>query len=136
MTKRSEDTDGPTAIVSRSGPERPVDLDDMVTAVVTTVAGRLVVIGGPGAGERLPYYRGSNTIGRGPDNIVAIDFGDNRIHRDAHALLTVEAGVCRIHDGGKTNPVLVNGVEVSGAVAVTPSDVIEIGATSLQIEPA
>ena len=43
------------------------------------VVGWLVVVGGPGLGSFRPIYEGNNAVGRGSDQRIAIDFGDNSI---------------------------------------------------------
>lgn len=47
------------------------------------VVGFFVVVGGPGLGSHRPIFEGNNTIGRSPDNRVALDFGDDTISSEA-----------------------------------------------------
>ena len=54
------------------------------------IAGWLVVVDGPGKGQFCRLGYGLNTLGRGGDSRVRIDFGDNEISREAHATLTYD----------------------------------------------
>ena len=130
------DSDRSTEILGkREASGNPVDLDKMMTAVRTAAAGRLVVVDGPGKGNSVQVFRGTNSIGRGPeDNIVVFDFGDTAIHRETHAFMVIEGKSCRLSDNGKPNPVKVNGKVIMGFVPVEPTDEIVIGKTRLRFE--
>ncbi|MEJ1157021.1 FHA domain-containing protein [Prosthecomicrobium sp. N25] len=116
-------------------------LDDVATAIVgrrsNNPVARLVVIDGFGLGNAKPIYPGTNSIGRDRRNRVALDFGDNTISRIDHAIIVCDDQQLSfwIFDGGKTNPVHVNSVMVTGQRELTIGDVIEIGSTLLRLEP-
>jgi len=116
------------------------DTDDLPTCFVTTEPGepvaRLVIVGGPGAGNARPVYAGTNSIGREATNRIALDFGDDTISRKEHAVILAEPGTdtVEIRDGGKVNPILVNGAVISGAAPIKIGDTIEIGTTTLLVQ--
>jgi hypothetical protein len=113
----------------------PADMDRMMTTIRSVEVGRLVIVKGPGAGTSLAFFRGTNSIGRdAARNVVALDFGDAAIHREHHAYLTCDNGVCTLSDNGKQNPIKVNGNMLAGDQVVGPSDEIVIGMTTLRIE--
>ncbi len=113
------------------------DMDQMITTIRTRTAGRLHVVDGPGKGQSVDFFQGSNSIGRDASkNVVSLDFGDGAIHRDPHAYLTCQNGECLLSDNGQPNPVKVNGRMLSGSEKVGPADVIVIGMTTLRIELA
>ena len=127
--------------VKSSEADRPdPDTDDLETHFVTAPASnpfaRLVIIGGPGAGNIRPIYPGLNAVGREASNRVPLDFGDDTISRRQHALIVVDAvtGTMQIRDGGKINPIVVNGAIISGQAALTFGDTIELGTTTLLVQ--
>lgn len=125
-----------TAIIpDGSGKATPADMDKLMTTVRSRVAGSLVIIDGPGKGQSLMFYEGSNSIGRDPSrNVVVLDFGDAAVHREPHAYLTCKNRVCSLAPGGQRNPVMVNGRMLGGDQPVGPGDVIMLGQTSLRLD--
>lgn len=136
MTDKRRDGERSTEIIGSRGQRgAPVDLDKVMTAVRSVVAGRLVIVDGPGKGSSVQVFGGSNSIGRGAeDNVVVLDFGDAAIHRETHAYMFIDRRSCRLSDNGKPNPVRVNGKVIMGFVPINPTDVIEIGKTTLRFE--
>jgi hypothetical protein len=132
----AKDDDRKTTVLGSDGqPRSPADLDKMMTTVRSVEAGRLVVVDGPGKGQRVAFFRGTNSIGRdAARNVVSLDFGDTAIHREHHAYLTFDGKVLTLSDNGKQNPVKVNGALPSGDQVVGPSDEIVLGKTTLRIE--
>ncbi len=94
----------------------------------------LKVVDGPGKGEERPVFTGTNQLGRSADNRIALDFGDNTISRQQHAVISFDSGSreFRIYDGGKQNPVHVNGERLSGDRPLSDGDTIKIGLTTLR----
>jgi len=134
MAKSPKSDEPATEIVQGNAPATPADMDNLMTTVRTRVAGKLVIIDGPGKGQTLMFYEGSNSIGRDASrNVVALDFGDMAVHREPHAYLTFRAGVCTLAAAGKTNPVQVNGQNLLGERVVNPADTISIGHTIIRI---
>lgn len=54
------------------------------------VVGWVVIIQGPGKGISLPLGNGNNSIGRGNNQRVVLDFGDASLSRDSHAIITYD----------------------------------------------
>ncbi len=54
------------------------------------VVGWLVVVNGPGLGCSVRLGNGQNSIGRGKTSRVRLDFGDPKISRNDHAVLTYD----------------------------------------------
>lgn len=138
MTKPGRPDSPKTEIVEEPrGKAAPADMDKLVTTVRNRIAGNLVITDGPGKGQSIMFYEGSNSIGRdAAKNVVALDFGDSTVHREAHAYLTCLNGSCTLTTGGKQNPVKVNGSMLMGTQTVGPGDVIVLGQTALRIELA
>jgi hypothetical protein len=122
------------------GARQGANLDDVATQVQLASAGRaiarLTIVEGPGLGAVCPVYNGTNSVGRYDDNIVALDFGDNAISRHQHAVIEGNAGdkTFRILDGGKSNPIEVNGSRVQAEQALKSGDLVRIGITKLRFE--
>ena len=90
----------PRSGAAAPGAEAAGTEDTMSDAIV----GWLVVVDGPGKGEvrRLGY--GVNTLGRGGNARVKIDFGDEEISREGHATVTYDPKGRRFylqHGGGR-----------------------------------
>jgi pSer/pThr/pTyr-binding forkhead associated (FHA) protein len=115
-------------------------LDDISTQLIrdksNQVVGKLTVTDGPGAGNSVKIYTGTNQIGRGNDMRVQINFGDDTISRQQHAVITFDGKnlEARIYDGGKPGGVWVNGTRVTGDQPIKFGDMIKLGETTLKIE--
>jgi len=135
MSKPPKSKDGATELIPKDGgAAKPADMDNMMTTIRTRVAGRLVITDGPGRGQSLMFYEGSNSIGRDATrNVVALDFGDASVHRDPHAYLTCQNQSCTLASSGKANPVSINGRTLDGSQPVSPGDTIQIGKTTLTL---
>lgn len=97
------------------------------------LVGWLVVRTGPGRGQGRPIYYGQNSIGRGEDQRVPLDFGDQRISRDAHAFVLYDEEQRKffIRDNGKSTIVRHNGDPVMMPKEIADRDLIQIGETTL-----
>jgi len=121
-----------------SSPTGGANLDSVSTQVLSDKSnvevGILTVIEGSGKGQTRPVYSGTNQIGRSTDNRIALDFGDTTISRIQHAVIVCDASKrqFQILDGGKQNPVLVNGERLVGERNIVDGDTIRIGMTSLR----
>lgn len=117
-------------------------LDDISTQLIrdksNQVIGKLSIIEGPGTGKSVSIYTGTNQIGRGDDMRVQINFGDDTISRQQHAVITYDAKnlEVRIYDGGKPGGLWVNGARVTSDEAVKFGDLIKLGETTLKLEQA
>ena len=118
------------------------DKDGVSTQVLSdssnTKVGFLTVTEGAGKGEARPIFSGTNQVGRSPDNRVPLDFGDATISRSQHAVIVYDgsARTFRIFDGGKQNPIYVNGERLSGDRPISHGDSIKIGMTTLRFTVA
>lgn len=100
-------------------------------------AGWLVVVEGPGRGCSREIYFGMNSIGRGSEERIPLDFGDTTISREAHAYLVFDEKQSDFYlqHGGKSNLVRLNGAPVLSPLPLSNGDTIEIGATKLRFVP-
>lgn len=117
-------------------------LDDISTQILrdssNQVVGKLLVTEGPGTGKSVNVFSGTNQIGRGDDMRVQINFGDEYISRQQHAVLTFDrkTSEARIYDGGKPGGTAVNGSPVAADQPIKFGDTIKIGDTTLRFEQA
>lgn len=115
-------------------------LDDISTQLVrdksNQVIGKLTVTEGPGAGNSVKIYTGTNQIGRGDDMRVQLNFGDDTISRQQHAVITFDTKnlEARIYDGGKPGGLWVNGTRITADQPIKFGDIIKIGETTLKLE--
>ena len=121
----AEDEHGKTMIYSTSARVRgPVE-----EAHAGRLPRALLAVGG----RRLLLPPGGGTIGRSRDCDVVL--GDTGISR-RHARIRPGGTGWEIEDLGSTNGVLVNGVAVTGRLALQSGDVIEFGSTEARFELA
>jgi pSer/pThr/pTyr-binding forkhead associated (FHA) protein len=97
--------------------------------------GWLVVVDGAGRGESFTLLTGMTQIGRGSDQAVQLDFGDEAISRSNHAAIVydVETHTFLMGHGGKSNVVRLNNKPLISTETLKSGDVIRIGETSLQL---
>lgn len=97
------------------------------------VVGWLVVMVGPGKGQSCVVRYGQNSMGRGSDMRIQLDFGDQRITREAHAIIVYDDRSRRffVRDTGKTNLVRVGDNTVLAPVEIKDRDLISLGDTTL-----
>ncbi len=116
------------------------DMDDLPTYFITAASkdpvARLVIVGGPGAGNVRPVFAGTNSVGRETTNRIVLDFGDDTISRKQHAVIVVDpkTGTMDIRDGGKINPIVVNGKVITSQAPIKVGDTIELGTTTLLLQ--
>lgn len=102
------------------------------------VVGWLVVVGGPGIGSYRPIFEGNNSVGRGSQNRIPIDFGDEAISSEEQAYIRYDSSdrsFLFVPNLAKTNVVSVNNQKPTGAVALNQMDVIMMGRTQLVFVP-
>ncbi|MFQ5613537.1 MAG: FHA domain-containing protein [Anaerolineae bacterium] len=91
---------------------------------------RLEVHAGPLAGKGFPFLRDSLTIGRAPDNDIALD--DVQVSR-IHARLTRRGDQVVLEDLGSTNGTMVNGRLITEPHVLQPTEVFTIGRSVFEI---
>ncbi|NRB17681.1 MAG: FHA domain-containing protein [Rhodobacteraceae bacterium] len=99
--------------------------------------GWLAVVKGPGRGATFTLFSGVTIIGRGEDQTVRLDFGDNSISRANHAAIAFdpEQNSFFIGHGGKANLVRRNDRPVLSTEELATGDLIRIGETTLRFVP-
>lgn len=95
--------------------------------------GWLEIVKGPGKGRRFPLNKRENCIGRGSKQDISLAFGDARVSRERHVMVMCDEATDTITvvDGGKTNPVHLNGKVLSGVQFLDNADQIAVGNTIL-----
>jgi hypothetical protein len=101
------------------------------------VVGWLVITSGPGRGQSLQLGYGMNSIGRNEDQRVSLDFGDEEISRENHALLTYDTKGKKFYlqHGGGVNLTYVGENPVLQILELKGREVISIGKTNLCFMP-
>jgi len=102
------------------------------------VVGWLVVVGGPGIGSFRPIFEGNNTIGRGSNQRIPLDFGDDAISAEEQAYIrydSTDRSFLFVPNLAKTNIVTLNDKRPTGAVELSQMDVIVMGRTQLVFVP-
>ncbi|WP_439154380.1 FHA domain-containing protein [Yoonia sp.] len=96
--------------------------------------GWIVVAKGPGRGESFSLMAGMSQIGRGEDQAVQLDFGDNSISRTNHAAIVYdpESKEFLLGHGGKSNIVRLNDKPLISNETLQTGDIIRIGETVLR----
>jgi len=96
--------------------------------------GRLVVVSSPtlepGEGRMLDSV--AITVGRGPQNDVALDGDDYASAK--HARIEPRGDGVWVKDVGSTNGTYLNGIKLTRARKLTPGDVVRVGETELRYE--
>ena len=115
-------------------------LDDISTQLIrdksNAVVAKLTITDGPGAGNAVSIFSGTNQIGRGDDMRVQINFGDDTISRQQHAVITFDMKnlEVRIYDGGRPGGLWVNGERITADAQLKPGDLIKLGETTLRLD--
>lgn len=119
-----------------------VDLFDSSPAAAPTKrakfpVGWAIVVAGPGRGECFSLEAGMSQIGRGEDQAIQLDFGDNAVSRTNHAAIVYDAEnhTFLLGHGGKSNIVRLNDQPVISNEALKDGDMIRIGETTLRFVP-
>lgn len=96
--------------------------------------GFVFVTHGPGLGESFAIRSGMSQIGRGEDQAIRLDFGDQAISRSNHAAIVYDPkeNTYLLGHGGKANIVRLNGTPVVSTSDLKDGDEIELGETRLR----
>lgn len=99
--------------------------------------GWLVVVDGPGRGQVLDIRYGQNTIGRGKDQHICLNFGDTQISRETHAYVLYDEveRMFFLRDAGQKNLVRLNKKPVMTPSELNSHDLIQIGQTTCLFVP-
>lgn len=92
----------------------------------------LLLLSGPSAGLRYEV-QGEATIGRSPSCEIPLPEDDQMSRR--HARFFVRDGKVRLADLGSRNGTSVNGERISGEVVLHPGDRVQVGKTTVLVEP-
>ena len=97
--------------------------------------GWLVVVSGPGRGASFPLHDGVARIGRGEDQTVCLNFGDNSISRENHLSVAFdsEQNAFFIGQSGRSNIVRLNNKPLLSTEQVGTGDQIRVGETTLRL---
>ena len=98
------------------------------------VVGWVVVIDGPGKGTGLALGAGQNTVARGSNARVRIDFGDHQISRESHAVIIYDPKHNKyyIRPGMGTNLTYLEDEPVLSPTALRSGSRIILGSTTLR----
>lgn len=98
------------------------------------VVGWLVVVDGPGRGVSVRLGNGQNSIGRGETSRVRLNFGDRKISRNDHAVLTYDprGNQFYIQQGKGVNLVYLDESPVLVSTPLPPGSRIILGDTTLR----
>ena len=104
------------------------------TKSVRFPVGWIVVSEGPGRGESFSLLAGMSQIGRGEDQAVQLDFGDNSISRSNHAAIVYDTNTKEflLGHGGKSNIVRLDDKPLISNETLKTGDLIRIGETVLR----
>ncbi|MDE0103523.1 MAG: FHA domain-containing protein [Bryobacterales bacterium] len=98
------------------------------------VVGWLVVVDGPGTGASVQLGSGQNSLGRGAQARVRLNFGDPQISRATHATVTYDPKGNRfyIHQGTGANLTYLEGKPVLAPTPLPSGSEIVLGDTTLR----
>ncbi|MGF1529518.1 MAG: FHA domain-containing protein [Candidatus Competibacterales bacterium] len=96
------------------------------------VVGWLVVIAGPGCGHVAPLYVGTNPIGRGEGALISLEFGDDGIRGQDHAIINYDHHRRQFHLIGRSAPVELNGAPLLEPCWLKGGEFITLGRTRLR----
>lgn len=96
--------------------------------------GWLVVVSEMGRGASFALQDGVTCVGRGTDQTVCLNFGDNSISRDNHVSIAFDSEQTKFFIGhsGKTNMVRLNNVPLLSTEELKDKDLIRLGETTLR----
>ncbi len=105
-----------------------------VAAAVAFPVGWLVVVAGPGRGAAFALRDGVSRIGRGEDQAVSLNFGDNSISRENHLSVAYDAEQNAFYVGqsGRANLVRLNNRPLLSTEPLRSGDQLRVGETTLR----
>ena len=99
--------------------------------------GWLVVIGGPGRGSVVTVGYGMNNLGRGDNQRITLNFGDERLSRENHAMVTYDdkSNKFYVQHGGGPNLTYLSDAPLLTPQELSHGNIIKVGDTSLMFVP-
>lgn len=96
--------------------------------------GWVAVVSEMGRGSAFPLFDGVSKVGRGTDQTVSLNFGDNSISRENHVSIAYDAEQNKFFIGhsGKSNLVRINGKPLLSTEELHSKDLIRLGETTLR----
>lgn len=96
--------------------------------------GWVVVVSEMGRGASFPLFDGVAKVGRGTDQSVCLNFGDNSISRENHISIAFDSEQNKFYVGhsGKSNLVRLNGKPLLSTEELHSKDLIRLGETTLR----
>ena len=96
--------------------------------------GWLTIVEGPGRGVSASVKQQVTHVGRGDTQDLQLAYGDDSISRERHATIHVDRArnLVLVEDGGKPNPVVLNGKVLNGLRELMHGHRITIGMTTLR----
>ena len=121
----------------REDEERRQERADEDRGMDDPVVGWLVVVEGPGKGRAVRLGNGSNSIGRGATDRIKLDFGDDQISRNSHAVVSYDPRGRKfyVQHGGGTNLTYLGEQPVLAPTELPALSHICIGHTVLRFVP-
>ena len=115
-------------------PKSALQQETAVDVPSDPLVGWVVVVDGPGKGRALQLGAGQNTLGRGEKARVQINFGDDEVSRDTHAILTYDPKHNKfyIQPGVGVNLTYLGDEPVLTAAPLNHGDKIVLGSTTLR----
>lgn len=117
---------------------KPDDISDQVASEADDPpAGFLIIVDGPGKGNYASYGYGVNTIGRGANQRVQLDFGDANISRENHAQIVFDPQSRKLllrHEQG-ANLTYFKGQAVLTPTEIAARETFKIADTTLLVLP-
>ena len=135
--ERTGDVDPKTRLIHSGRGAEEAGRVDSADPMADPVTGWLVVTAGPGKGRVCRLGNGVNSLGRGEGARVRIDFGDDGISREGHAVLTYDPRGRKyyLQHGGGVNLTYLGDDPVLTPTLLAPMQDISIGATTLRFVP-
>lgn len=125
---------GATRLVGPRGGSSANTAKETSQQEVEHVVGWLVILEGPGKGRSVQLGYGLNSIGRGIDQRVRLDFGDSQISRSTHCSIAYDLKNRKffLQHGEAQNLTYLADQPVLSPVELTDKAIISLGGTTLQ----
>lgn len=112
----------------------PTNVEQNTTSASAHMAvGWLSIIAGPGLGTSLPLGYGANSLGRAENERICLNFGDQQISRQGHAIVTYEprGKTFYLQNGGGHNLTYLDDAPVLTPTEMKNHSKITVGETTL-----